>query len=110
MLDGLWTVQYYGPQGNGGGIVILQKGHVLGGDNGFYYIGSYSVDGDNFSGKVAVKNFDGSIPNVIGVAGDFDLLLEGKVQGDAINGVGSLAIAPNAKIVVRLMKRSNLPA
>ena len=42
----------------------------------------------------------------IGVVGDFTLLLEGKIEGDSINGTGSLAIAPSAKIVVRLTKRT----
>jgi hypothetical protein len=107
MVDGLWTVQYFGPQGNGAGVVVLnEKGQVLGGDNGFYYIGSYEVRQDDFTGRVSIKNFDPSIPNVIGVIGDFDLLIEGKVQGNSISGTGALANAPTAKIVVRLMKRT----
>ena len=108
MIDGLWTVHYFGPQGNGGGVVVLTKGQVLGGDSGFFYIGSFEERGDTFKGRVAVKNFDPSIPNVIGVVGDFELLIDGKVQGDSINGTGALATAPNAKIVVRLTKRKSL--
>ena len=108
MIDGLWTVQYYGPQGNGAGVVVLLKGQVYGGDNGFFYVGSYDVKGDSFKGKVSIKNFDASIPNVIGVVGDFDLLIEGTIQGDSINGTGALAVAPDAKIVVRLSKRTSL--
>ena len=104
MVDGLWIVQYYGPQGNGAGVVVFANGRVLGGDNGFTYTGSYEVKGDSLNAKVAVKNFDPSVLNVIGVVGDFDLLIEGKVQGDSITGSGALAVAPDAKIVVRLKK------
>jgi|ERR1700722_12873079 len=106
MIDGLWTVHYYGPQGDGAGIVVLLKGQVYGGDNGFFYLGTYDEKGDTFRGKVSVKNFDSAIPNVIGVVGDFDLLIEGKIQGDAINGTGALTAAPDAKIVVRLLRRA----
>ena len=106
MIDGLWTVQYYGPQGNSGGVVVLMNGRILGGDSGFYYVGSYKLNGDALEGKVSVKNFDPSIPNVIGVVGDFDLLIEGKVTGNSINGTGALATAPSAKIAVRLLKRT----
>ena len=107
MIEGLWTVQYFGPQGNSGGVIVLTNGRILGGDSGFYYIGSYELKGDVVKGKVSVKNFDPSIPNVIGVVGDFDLLIEGRVQGNSIEGTGALATAPSAKIVVRLMKRSS---
>jgi hypothetical protein len=107
MIDGLWTVQFHGPQGFGGGVVVLnEKGQVLGGDSGFFYAGSYQVSGDSFKGKVSVKNFDPAIPNVIGVVGDFDLLLEGKIQGASISGTGALATAPSAKIIVKLTKRA----
>jgi len=108
MVEGLWSVQYYGPQGNGGGVVIFINGRVFGGDNGFYYRGSYELKGDTLSARISVKNFDPSIPNVIGVVGDFDLLMEAKVQGDSINGTGALASAPGAKIAVRLTRRDTL--
>jgi hypothetical protein len=108
MVDGLWTVLYFGPQGEGGGVVILNKGQVLGGDSGFFYEGSYEVVGDVFKGKVAVKNFISSVPNVIGIVGDFDLLLVGQIEGDTMKGTGALASAPEAKIAVLLTKRKDV--
>ncbi len=41
MMDGLWIVQFHGPQGVGGGVVVLTRGQVLGGDSGFTYHGTY---------------------------------------------------------------------
>jgi len=29
MIDGLWTVQYFGPQGDGGGVVVFIKSVFL---------------------------------------------------------------------------------
>lgn len=107
-VDGLWIVQYHGPQGDGGGVVVLIKGQVLGGDSGFTYDGTYEMKDDVFKGKVLVKNFDPAIPNVLGVPSPFQLLIDGKLQGDSINGTGALAIAPDSKIVVRLKKTTDL--
>jgi hypothetical protein len=108
MIDGLWIVQFHGPQGVGGGVVVLTKGQVLGGDSGFTYSGAYEFKDNLFTARVAVKNFDSSVPNVLGIPGDFDLLVQGKMQGDDINGTGALMKAPDSKIVVRLKKSVDL--
>jgi T3SS negative regulator,GrlR len=107
-IDGLWIVQYHGPQGDGGGVVVLVRGQVLGGDSGFTYDGTYEVKNDAFKAKVSVKNFDPAIPNVLGVPTPYELLIEGRLQGDSINGTGALAIAPDSKIVVRLKKTAEI--
>jgi hypothetical protein len=73
-------------------------------DNGFTYNDTFALKDDTFKAKASVKNFDAAIPNVLGVPGNFDLLLEGKILGDKIEGTGALATHPEAKIVVRLEK------
>jgi hypothetical protein len=109
MVEGLWVVQFHGPQGVGGGVVVLTRGgQVLGGDSGFTYSGTYEFKDSLLKAKVAVKNFDSSVPNVLGIPGDFDLLVEGKMQGADINGTGALTNAPDSKIVVRLKKSTDL--
>jgi hypothetical protein len=108
MVDGLWTVLYFGPHGEGGGVVVLNKGRVLGGDSGFFYEGSYEVIDGVFRGRVSVKNFVNTVPNVIGIVGDFDLLMDVKIEGNSMKGTGALATAPDAKIAVLLTKRTNL--
>ncbi len=108
MLDGLWIVQYHGPQGVGGGVVVFMKGQVLGGDSGFTYVGTYELKGDLLKAKVSVKNFDASVPNVLGMPGNFELLIEGKFKNDTIDGTGALATHPDTKIVVRLSKQHRL--
>lgn len=104
MIDGLWIVQFHGPQGTGGGVVVLTNGRVLGGDSGFSYEGTYEVKDELFKAKVSVKNFDPAVPNVLGVPSPFDLIIDARMQRDAINGTGALANAPDSKIVVRLTK------
>ena len=57
---------------------------------------------------MCVKNFDPAVTNVLGVPSPFYLLIDARMQGDAINGMGALANAPDSKIVVRLKKDADL--
>jgi hypothetical protein len=102
VVDGLWIVQYHGPAGVGGGVVVFTKGQVLGGDSGFAYVGSYEEKGDGLKARVSATQFDANIPSVLGVPGDHDLLIEGKIKNDTIEGTGALVTHPDSKIVVRL--------
>ncbi len=108
MIDGLWIVQYHGPGGVGGGVVVFTKGQVLGGDSGFAYVGSYEEKGDILKAKVAATQFDPSVQSVLGVPGNHDLLIEGKIVNDTIEGTGALATRPDTKIVVRLRRHHKL--
>ena len=108
MVEGLWIVQFHGPQGNGGGVVVLLRDQVLGGDSGFTYTGTYEFKDDAFKARVLVKNFDAAISNVFGISGSLDLVIDAKMQGDGINGTAALARAPDSKMVVRLKKHADL--
>jgi hypothetical protein len=108
IIEGLWIVQFHGSQGVGGGVVVLTANRVLGGDSAYVYSGVYELKGSAFQAKVFVKNFDPAIGNVLGIPGDFQLLIDAKLQGDEITGTGALAKAPDSKIVVRLKKETDL--
>lgn len=108
MIDGLWIVQFHGPLGVGGGVAVFTRGQILGGDSGFTYRGTYELKDNVLKAKVSVGNFDFAASNVLGIPGNFDLLVEGKLQGNEITGTGALAKAPDSKIVVRLRKSTDL--
>jgi hypothetical protein len=108
VLDGLWIVEYHGPGGVGGGVVVFTKGQVLGGDSGFAYVGSYEEKGDVLKAKVTTTQFDPNIQSVMGVPGNHDLLIEGKIKNDTIEGTGALVTHPDSKIVVRLRRHHKL--
>jgi hypothetical protein len=110
MVDGFWIVQYEGMQGNGGGVVMFIKGKVFGGDTGYTYMGSYEVNGNSVKAKIMVRNFLPNIPSVIGITGDFELAIEGTVEGEVIKGTGSLVGVQRPGIALKLTKRGNLPA
>lgn len=110
MVEGFWIVQFEGvPGGSGGGVAALTKGQIFGGDTGYTYLGSYHADQTSIKARVTVHNFLPGVPNVLGVAGDFELSIAGTVQGDVIKGSASVAQAPGKGLAVRLTKRGTLP-
>jgi len=110
MVEGFWIVQYEGMAGNGGGVVVFTKGKVFGGDTGYTYIGSYQTQGDSIKARVMVRNFLPDVPSVLGTVGDFELSIEGQVEGDVIKGTGSLPNSQAVGIALKLTKRAELPA
>lgn len=110
MVEGFWIVQYEGMRGNGGGVAMFIKGKVFGGDTGYIYLGSYETHGDAVRAQVMVRNFLPDVPSVLGVVGDFELIIDGKISGDVIKGTGSVKNMQAAGIALKLTKRADLPA
>jgi hypothetical protein len=108
VIDGLWIVRYHGPGGVGGGVVVFTKDQVLGGDSGFAYVGSYEEKGDTLKAKVSTTQFDPNVPSVLGVPGNHELVIEGKIKNDTIEGTGALVTHPDTKIVVQLSRLHKL--
>jgi hypothetical protein len=96
MLDGLWIIRFHGPSGIGGGVAVFNREQILGGDSGFAYVGRYELAGVLLKAKVLVTNFDPSVPSVLGVPGNFELSIEGKLQDDSIEATGALTTHPDA--------------
>jgi len=109
MVEGFWIVQYEGMQGNGGGVAMFTKGRVFGGDTGYTYLGTYTTQGHAIRARVSVRNFIAGIPSVVGIEGDFELSIEGTVEGDVIRATGSLVGVQRPGIAVKLSKRADLP-
>jgi hypothetical protein len=63
-------------------------------------LGTTKAKGDLLKAKVSVTNLDPNVPNVLGIPGNFNLLIDGKVKNDTIDGTGALVTHPDTKIVV----------
>ncbi len=108
MIEGFWIVQFAGMEGRGGGVAVLLKGQVLGGDNAYTYVGTYEGSGPDYRATVEVQNFDPSIGDVMGIQGNYTLNLVLKLEGDELHGQGSTPSAPGFNMRVRLTRRANL--
>jgi hypothetical protein len=110
MVEGFWIVQFEGMQGSGGGVAVLMKGQILGGDSGYTYTGSYKLNEKSIRARVSVRNFLPGVPSLLGTVGDFELDVTGNIDGDVIRGSASLVNPPGIGIALKLTKRANLPA
>lgn len=108
MIEGFWIVQFAGIEGKGGGVAVLLKGQVLGGDNAYTYIGTYQSAGEDFRASVLVQNFDPSVGEVMGIQGDYTLNLTLKLNGDVLEGQGTVSTAPDFPMRVKLTRRARL--
>jgi T3SS negative regulator,GrlR len=85
MKNGLYSIHVNlqdGRSGKGSGVVMFRDGKILGGDAYLFYVGSYTVKGENtFKGEVLVQRhtsspdanplFGGPSPVGIGVSGTY---------------------------------------
>jgi hypothetical protein len=86
MIEGLWVVQYEGIQGSGGTILVFIDGQVLGGDNGFTIIGEYEVKDRTVTAHAEVKNYLKTVPSFFDFDGDYDVKVQGIIDGPIIRG------------------------
>ena len=109
MYEGLWIVQYAGMEGKDAGVVVLTQGKVLGGDNAFTYIGTYRQIENGLEASVLVQNYNSSIGNVLGIKGDFTLVLRVKsVSSGVMEGEGTTPAAPGFGLKVKMTRRAKL--
>lgn len=108
-MDGFWLVQFEGMQGNGGGVVVLIRGKLFGGDSQTTYIGDYRTDGEKLYATAKIQNYVPNVANVIGVDGDYLLDVEGTLQGNVITAQGTAVGHDVAGMALRLTKISDLP-
>lgn len=108
MIEGLWIVQYVGLQGDDAGVVVFVNGKVMGGDNGFTYVGEYAEHDNSITARVHVSNFQPAISSVLGIKGDFDLEMTIPFTGNVIQGAASLVGQPGPGVAIRLTRKASL--
>ena len=89
MIDGFWILQIESVQGGGGGVVFFQNGKLFGGDTGYLYLGTYNLEGNFVTAKVKVEQFLPGVPNLLGIESNYEMHVEGKVEGDVIRATGT---------------------
>jgi hypothetical protein len=109
-MDGLWTVEFGSTNGRfGAGAVVFHEGRVMGGDNGYFYLGTYAlVGGNEFRATIEVTPFIEGIESVFNTLGrNLKLELVGTLT-DREHAIaqGHPVAMPNLRLGVKLTKRS----
>ena len=93
VLDALWTAEFQVVGGwTNGGVVVLEKGRIFGGDGQYYYLGRLSLnpqDETSVAGHLKVVHYHGERMTAFGDAGPvFSLEIQGTVLSPtAISGI-----------------------
>ncbi|HCY54906.1 MAG TPA: hypothetical protein DF715_05075 [Oceanicaulis sp.] len=96
--DGVYVVRFRSPLDQSGGVVTVRNGRATGGDSSYYYEG-WLEDGPD--GPLARMLFVRHRPETVSVVGDvarFNVLYDGRVDGDLYHLEGRMHEAPNLKL------------
>ncbi|HSZ61461.1 MAG TPA: GrlR family regulatory protein [Terriglobales bacterium] len=107
-LDGLWIVQFTGKNILGSGVTVFNNGKVFGGETGFYYIGTYEIDGKVVKARVVIRNFDPAIASGFGIVGDYEMDVSAMLQDNQMTGTAMITNQPQHSLGIRLTKKANL--
>jgi hypothetical protein len=96
MFDGLWTGEWRSNVNNlqvGTGVIIFRQGKVYGGNDRFYFFGTFNSAGNRFDGDFKVTYYAGdplSIFGLVDINQSDSLSVIGKLTGDQIELEGTL--------------------
>lgn len=108
MRDGLYRVQFSTQAGHGAGVVVLSGGQLRGGDGALYYVGTYTIEGDQFSATIETNRHtaDANIRSVLGVD-RAHITLQGTITGDSASMNGTAQEAPGVQFQATLSHLSD---
>jgi hypothetical protein len=102
-LEQLWSVEFVsGMSSEGGGVIVLEKSKILGGDNNYFYVGSYDLRNNNFNATIDVKHYHGDCNLIFGKLEEFILKLKGSYHEDEMQCIGNILEDPSRELRVRL--------
>ncbi len=102
-LEQLWSIEFVSKlSSEGGGVIVLENGKVLGGDSNYFYIGSYDLKNNNFNATIDVKHYRGKFKPIFGKLKEFILRLEGPYDEEDMLLTGNLLEDPTRELHIRL--------
>lgn len=109
MFDGLWTVEFISAINRyGAGVLVVNGNRLLGGDDGYYYSGTWIINGNTLNATITVLKHNPNSVSVFGNIDHFQLNLAGEITEYQFNATGTIANNPQAQIQVVGTKREDL--
>ena len=109
MIEGLWTAVFCSGPISGAGIIYLANGYALGGDNQYFYTGTYNFEQQTgaLRATLQVTAFIRGAISVFGIPiSTFQLELSGTVAAENAVVMGTVLEMPSARIQIHLVKRA----
>jgi hypothetical protein len=108
-MNGLWTAEFGSSTGMfGSGVAVFRDGEILGGDDLYYYVGQYQLDGQSFKASLTISPFIEGAESVFKTVGtSLTLELAGTlIDSSHATGHGTPKEMPSVKFGVKLTKRT----
>lgn len=106
--EALWSLEFIDNRDHsGGGIAVLYKNRVLGGNASFTYIGEYKFSGEEIIFKVDVRRFNDYLPGLY--KDEFRLVAKGKYHDLDFIVTGSPEDDDNMIMAVQLTRQGEIP-
>lgn len=100
---GVFSLTFQTPVGNfGGGLVLLQRGVIHGGDESYLYLGRYQVEGEeSISGELTVRHYRGPQMSILGNLLEERLTFSARQAGERFVGEAKILgrIGPTIEIL-----------
>lgn len=110
MIEALWSVEFgSNVQMQGAGVAVFETGRILGGDAGYYYVGSYKIKDSAITADIKVVNYRGQSTSIFGPIPEFNLSVSGTVRNPTFEVEGQMVENPAMRIRIRLTRRAELP-
>ena len=108
-LEQLWSVEFVSELGSeGGGVIVLENGKLLGGNNNYFYIGSYDLKNNKFNATIDIKHYHGKCNPVFGKLEEFILKLQGDSDEESMLLTGHMLEDPSRELHVRLIYHTEI--
>lgn len=108
MRPGIYHVTFapFLHQDQGDGLVVVSKQQTInGGDPGYIYRGSFTVDGRKLTARLNIKRWNQYAVSVFGNIAVFDLDIEGELSNDLTSFSGQGVVVQNRQMRLTLNAR-----
>ncbi|MBR1222852.1 hypothetical protein JQ557_32960 [Bradyrhizobium sp. U87765 SZCCT0131] len=99
MKDGLYKVEFHTSHGQGRGVMHAIGGKMRGGNSGFAFVGSYSINGEEILARVSTLRHteDPQFPPLFG-SDRVTVVMRGRVDGDIVDFEGNALQLPGVPL------------
>jgi len=102
-IEKLWSVEFVsGLSSEGGGVIVLEDGKILGGNNNYFYVGSYNLINNKFNATVDMKRYYGNCNPIFGKHDELILKLTGDFDEEEMLLTGYILEDPSREFHIRL--------
>jgi hypothetical protein len=86
----------------GGGLVLIQRGVIHGGDESYLYLGRYrAASGESIAGELTVRHYRGSPQSILGYLSEAHLAFSARQAGDRFVGEAQIVGRPGPLVEIR---------